>query len=109
MEAKRQEVATLMPAGHKTSHIINLLIVSKVTACRVKKRLVKTARIGLGVGDPLSYLPRLPKRHFCLIQGCPWVNLPRRRRVSARRQCNDNAIRAAGGKSLKLIARPLLT
>ena len=107
MEAKRIEIAALLRASHKTAEIVRVLNVGLMTVHRVAKRLekseslkdchrvgrprvVKTAAIKKALKcDPTMKMKQLAKKKWI------WVSTVSR------------AVKQEGGKSLKMIRKPL--
>lgn len=108
MEAKRLEIATLVRAGHKTKDIINLLKVSKATVCRVRNRLSDGQDIKdrPRSGRPQKLSPAEAKKAFIANPNMKMSELAKKKKVC--KKTVSNAVKAAGGKSLRLLERPLL-
>ncbi|QQP40328.1 Uncharacterized protein FKW44_015729 [Caligus rogercresseyi] len=109
METKRVEIATLVRAGHTTSNIIKELNVSKATVCRVRKRLADgdDLKNKPRSGRPVKIRPNQVKTAFEAMPTMKMSELAKKKSVDP--STVSKAVKAAGGRSLRKVERPLLT
>ncbi|QQP57474.1 Uncharacterized protein FKW44_002481 [Caligus rogercresseyi] len=109
METKRVEIATLVRAGHTTSNIIKELNVSKATVCRVRKRLADgdDLKNKPRSGRPVKIRPNQVKTAFEAMPTMKMSELAKKKSVDP--STVSKAVKAAGGRSLTKVERPLLT
>ncbi len=109
METKRIEVAALIRAGQGTTSIMNLTYVSKVTVCCIRNRVAdgEDLKDKPRSGRPAKLTSKAAKLAFLANQTMTMSALAKKKSVSP--STVSRAVKAAGGKSLRYIERPLLS
>lgn len=109
MERKRIEVSALIRAGEATGDIMKTLKVSKATVCRVRKRLADGEDIEdkPRSGRPVKIKPETVKAAFQSNPKLKMSELAKKKSVDP--STISKAVKKAGGKSLRMVERPLLT
>eukprot|EP00096_Caligus_rogercresseyi_P010004 TRINITY_DN3514_c0_g1_i1.p1 TRINITY_DN3514_c0_g1~~TRINITY_DN3514_c0_g1_i1.p1 ORF type:complete len:218 (-),score=41.98 TRINITY_DN3514_c0_g1_i1:566-1219(-) len=109
MEAKRHEVAVLIRAGHGTNDIVTLTNVCRRTVSNVWKRikdgqdLMDKPRCGF----PVKLSTKVVQKAFTANPKLAMTTLARKKNVN--KSTVSRAVKNAGGKSLRLVERPLLS
>ena len=109
MEAKRIEIAALLRASHKKAEIAKQLNVSRMTVHRVAKRLEESESLKdrPRVGRPRVVKTAAIKKAFECEPTMKMTQLAKKQRISV--STVSRAVKHEGGKSLKMIRKPLLT
>lgn len=109
MEAKRIEIAALLRASHKKAEIAKQLNVSRMTVHRVSKRLEESESLKdrPRVGRPRVVKTVAIKKAFECEPTMKMTQLAKKKRISV--STVSRAVKHEGGKSLKMMRKPLLT
>eukprot|EP00095_Tigriopus_kingsejongensis_P001128 snap_masked-scaffold1099_size62903-processed-gene-0.6 protein:Tk01128 transcript:snap_masked-scaffold1099_size62903-processed-gene-0.6-mRNA-1 annotation:"kinesin-like protein kif3a isoform x2" len=107
MEVKRREVAILIRAGHSSGYIANLA--SLKTVYNVRKRIKDGQDLGdkPRSGRPVKLWPEAGQAVFTANPRMTMTSLAKNTNVS--KATVSRAVKKAGGKSLRLVERPLLS
>lgn len=111
MERKRIDISALIRAGKATGDIMKTLNVSKATVCRVRKRLAdgEDLKDKPRSGRPLKIQPEAVKAPFIFMSNPKMKMSELAKKKSVDPSTISKAVKKAGGKSLRMIERPLLT